>query len=114
MVHVQYHVSWFVPQMESGKTPDADGVFSKAPIFNFNDDKLKFDTNDVSNANDNYGTVSGFVPKYLIYTKGILLRIPFALSFCGSNPSAEHTTNFVDDTLKKSVFLNIKRFTFFH
>ena len=44
MIHVQYHVSWFVPQMESGKTPDADGVFSKAPIFNFNDDKLKFDT----------------------------------------------------------------------
>lgn len=72
MIHAQYHVSWFVPQMENGKTPDADGVFSKAPIFNFNDDKLKFDTNDVSNANDNYGSVSGFVPKYLIYTKGIL------------------------------------------
>ena len=63
--------------MESSKTPDADGVFSKAPIFNFNDDKLKFDTNDVSNANDNYGSASAFVPKYPIYTKGILLRIPF-------------------------------------
>ena len=63
---------------ESSKTPDADGVFSKAPIFNFNDDKLKFDTNDVSNANDNYGSASAFAPKYLIYTKGILLRIPFA------------------------------------
>ena len=70
MIRVQYHVSWFVVRMESGKTPDA--AFSKAPIFNFNDDKLKFDTNDVSNANDNYGSVSGFVPKYLIYTKGIL------------------------------------------
>ena len=58
--------------MESGKTPGAGGVFSKAPIFNFNDDKLKFDTNEVSNANDNYGSVSGFAPKYLIYTKGIL------------------------------------------
>ena len=57
--------------MESSKTPDADGVFSKAPIFNFNDDKLKFDTNDVSNANDNYGSASAFVPKYPIYTKGI-------------------------------------------
>jgi len=65
--------------MESGKTPDADGAFSKAPIFNFNDDKLKFDTNDVSNANDNYGTVSGFAPKYLISTKGIPMRIPFVL-----------------------------------
>jgi hypothetical protein len=50
--------------MESGKTPDADGKFWNAPIFNFNDDKLKFNTNDVSNANDNYGSVSGFLPKY--------------------------------------------------
>lgn len=78
MIHVQYHVSRFVAWIESSKTPDADGVFSKAPIFNFNDDKLKFDTNDVSNANDNYGSASAFVPKYPIYTKGILLGIPFA------------------------------------
>ncbi len=69
--------------MESGKTPDANGVFSKAPIFNFNDDKLKFDTNDVSNANDNYGSVSGFVPKYLIYTKGILCGyLLFCYRYC--------------------------------
>ena len=46
------------------KAPNADGDFSKSPIFNFNDDKLKFNTNDVSNANDNYGSVSAFVPKY--------------------------------------------------
>ena len=71
MIHVQYHVSWFVPQMESGKTPDADGVFSKAPIFNFNDDKVKFDTNDVDNANDNYGSASVCLPKYQLSTKGI-------------------------------------------
>ncbi|MEN9551952.1 MAG: hypothetical protein RI935_329 [Candidatus Parcubacteria bacterium] len=64
MIHVQYHVSWFVIKMESGKTPDADGKFWNAPIFNFNDDKLKFNTNDVSNANENYGSVSGFLPKY--------------------------------------------------
>ena len=47
------------------KAPNADGDFSKSPIFNFNDDKLKFNTNDVSNANENYGSVSGFLPKYL-------------------------------------------------
>jgi hypothetical protein len=72
MNHVQYHVSWFVLRTESGKAPDADGKFSNAPYFNFNDDKVKFDTNDVSNANDNYGTASGFSPKYLdVSAKGI-------------------------------------------
>ncbi len=35
--------------------------FLSAPYFNFNDDKLKFDTNDVDNPNDNYGAASGFV-----------------------------------------------------
>ncbi len=45
--------------------PDADGDFSKAPNFNFNDGKVKLDTNWVSNANDNYGSASGFVPKLL-------------------------------------------------
>ncbi|MEN9852531.1 MAG: hypothetical protein RI996_474 [Candidatus Parcubacteria bacterium] len=43
--------------------PDADGVFSKAPFFNFHDGKLKFDTYDVSNANARFGSVSGFVPQ---------------------------------------------------
>ena len=43
---------------------EADGRFSNAPIFNFNDGMLKFDTNDVANANDNYGSASGFSPKY--------------------------------------------------
>jgi len=46
--------------------PEADGDFSKAPNFNFNDGKVKFDTNWVSNANDNYGSASGFVPKSLL------------------------------------------------
>ncbi len=64
MNHVQYHVSWFAVRTESSKAPNADGDFSKSSIFNFNDDKLKFNTNDVSNANDNYGSVSGFLPKY--------------------------------------------------
>lgn len=51
--------------MGEGNTPDADGKFVKAPIFNFNDDKVKFDTNDFDNANDNYGSASGFLPKSL-------------------------------------------------
>jgi hypothetical protein len=45
--------------------PDGDGKFSNAPYFNFNDGKVKFDTNDVDNANDNYGSASGFPPKSL-------------------------------------------------
>ena len=45
--------------------PDSDVRFDHAPYFNFNDDKVKFDTKHVSNANDNYGTASGFVPKSL-------------------------------------------------
>lgn len=65
---------------ESSKAPNADGDFSKSPIFNFNDDKLKFNTNDVSNANENYGSVSGFLPKYLyVRAKGIPTGIPFVL-----------------------------------
>jgi hypothetical protein len=44
---------------------DGDDSFGHAPYFNFNDDKVKFDTNDVSNANDNYGSASAFLPKSL-------------------------------------------------
>lgn len=54
-------------------TSDADGQFNKAPYFNFNDGKLKFDTNDVDNANENYGSASGLLPKFLpSYATGIL------------------------------------------
>lgn len=45
---------------------EGDGVFKHAPNWNFNGDKVKFDTNDVSNANDNYGSSSGFVTKSLL------------------------------------------------
>lgn len=31
--------------------------FDNAPYFNRNDDEFNFDTNDVGNANDNYGSV---------------------------------------------------------
>ena len=60
--------------MGEGNTPDADGKFVKAPIFNFNDDKVKFDTNDFDNANDNYGSASGFLPKSL--PKGMNMPSP--------------------------------------
>ena len=48
-----------------GNYPDADGQFDNAPNFNFNDGRVKFDTNWVDNANDNYGSVSAFLPKSL-------------------------------------------------
>jgi len=49
--------------------PEADGDFSHVPIFNFNDDKVKFDTNRVDNANDNYGSASGFLSKSFLNTE---------------------------------------------
>ena len=52
--------------MGKGKYPDSDVRFDNAPYWNFNDDNVKFDTNRVDNANDNYGSVSGLVPKSLL------------------------------------------------
>ncbi len=54
-----------VMRTSGGNYPDADGDFSNAPYFNFNDDKVKFDTNWFDNANSNYGSASGFLPKSL-------------------------------------------------
>lgn len=59
--------------MDKNKSYEADGVFDNAPIFNFNDDKVKFNTNKVDNANENYGSASGFLdvplPKSLLNLK---------------------------------------------
>jgi hypothetical protein len=55
--------------MGGNNYPGADGVFSNAPIFNFNDGKVNFNANRVDNANDNYGSASGFVPKSLLLAK---------------------------------------------
>ena len=52
--------------------PDSAVRFDHAPYFNWNDGKVKFDTNTVDNANENYGSGSGFVPKSLIIAKGTL------------------------------------------
>lgn len=59
--------------MDGGNNPDADGDFSNAPIFNFNDGKVKFNTNWVSNANANYGSASGFLLKSLHAKKSIVI-----------------------------------------
>lgn len=50
--------------MDAGNkgAPKADGEFSNAPYFNWNDGQLKFNTNDVSNFNPNYGSASFRLP----------------------------------------------------
>jgi hypothetical protein len=62
-------------QMGKSKDSEADGDFDKAPYFNFNDDKVKFDTNRVDNTNDNYGSASGFLPKSLLNEEGMLAKV---------------------------------------
>lgn len=61
--------------MDKSKISEADGEFDKAPYFNFNDDKVKFDTNRVDNTNDNYGSASGFLPKSLLNEEGTLVKV---------------------------------------
>jgi hypothetical protein len=61
--------------MDKSKDSEADGEFDKAPYFNFNDDKVKFDTNRVDNTNDNYGSASGFLPKSLLSEEGTLVKV---------------------------------------
>ena len=56
----------------------ADGSFDNAPIFNFNDGKVHFNTNRVSNYNSNYGSSSAFLPKSRT-KKSILHGMLFAL-----------------------------------
>ena len=81
--------------------PDSDVRFDHAPYFNFNDSKVKFDTNTVDNANENYGSVSGVVPKFLIITKGTLRGVFcfFLFRIARPDPAAEHSTYFVNHFL---------------
>ena len=51
--------------MDGDSYPDADVRFYHTPYFNLNDGKVKFDTNWCDNANENYGSASAFVPKFL-------------------------------------------------
>lgn len=46
--------------MDKNNNSEADGNFDNAPDFNFNDGKVKFDTNWSDNANANYGSASAF------------------------------------------------------
>lgn len=97
-----------------GNIPDADGRFDNAPYFNFNDDKLKFDTNDVDNANDNYGSASGFSPKSLLKTeRRILYQGTPLVFFRRLDPSADHSADFIDNGFQPYVFLFINSFHIF-
>lgn len=55
--------------MDKDIYPDSDVRFDNCPYFNFNDGKVKFDTNWFDNANENYGSASAVVPKSLIIQK---------------------------------------------
>jgi hypothetical protein len=61
-----------------GQNPDGDGKFVNAPIFNWNDGKLHFNTNWTNNANKQYGSASGFAPKFS-FAKKTSKRMSFAL-----------------------------------
>ena len=56
---------------------EADGDFSNAPNFKFNDDKVKFDTNRIDNYNDNYGSASGFLPEFLEGSSSVMELFSF-------------------------------------
>jgi hypothetical protein len=43
--------------------PEADGDFSHAPFFRFDDDRVKFLAYWFGNARDNYGSASAFLPQ---------------------------------------------------
>jgi hypothetical protein len=45
-------------------SPGADGVFSDAPFFDFDDGEVYFSADGVGSAYDYYGSASGFVPQF--------------------------------------------------
>ena len=65
LTHPERYVRW--EQLHTDCAGDefsagADDEFGRAPFFLFDDGKLKFNTNHVSNAFGNYGSVSGSLP----------------------------------------------------
>ena len=46
----------------SKKAPDGDGQFVNASYFNFNDERLNFNSNDVRNQNPNFGSLGLRLP----------------------------------------------------
>lgn len=96
----QVLVAW----TDKNNYPDASGDFSNAPNFNFNDDQVKFDANSAGDANDNYGSASGFSPKPLLKVKGHPYGVPFSLTiFTGANPAAQHPADFINQAFKTHV-----------
>ena len=99
---------------------DGDGQFDHAPYLNFNDDKAKFDTNDVSNANDNYGSASFFAPKSLFcqLQKAFIFWMPFVLldlpADSRSQPPAQHSSDFIYTFLQKTILFIVDCLSIFH
>lgn len=66
LTHPQRLVRWEQLHMDcTGDefAPDADGQFRSAPLFRFRDGEVGFGTHWVSDASDDYGSVSAFVPQ---------------------------------------------------
>ncbi|MFA6524296.1 MAG: hypothetical protein WC264_02905 [Candidatus Paceibacterota bacterium] len=66
LVHPERYVRWEELDTDCAGdefSPGGDGVFSKAPVFCFDDGELRFFTHDVSVASVGYGSASGFVPQ---------------------------------------------------
>lgn len=82
--------------------PDGDGKFVGAPIFGWNDGKLHFNTNWTNNANKQYGSASGFLPKFLLIKKTSFTDV-FCVLFgsAGFYPPSEHSSHLVGVLLKQ-------------
>jgi len=66
LTHPEREVQWEQLHMDCAGdefSPAADGQFSSAPIFRFDDGEVEFGASFVGSANDDYGSVSGFVPQ---------------------------------------------------
>lgn len=93
--------------------PDANGQFDNAPYFNFNDGEVRFNTNDVSDPNDNYGSASGFLSKSLLI-KNTRQLAGILLSFSRFDPAAKLTAYFINYRFQRYIFLIVYRFDILH
>ena len=66
-----YNDLWIDLPGDEYDDPDSDVRFDHAPYFNFNNDKVKTDTNRVDNQNEKYGSASGSLPSF---SKSLLHR----------------------------------------
>jgi len=60
---IQHYDDLWIDCAGDGYAPDADGDFSRAPSFVFDDGELKFHTHRIGNPLVHCGSVSGFVPQ---------------------------------------------------